>query len=86
MMEGWSFRQYINVLNQIISNLKRVDLKFKDGDKALISLNYLLTSATRENFITTLMWEKVTMDLEEIIDVLLGFRYRKKSNDESSQI
>jgi hypothetical protein len=36
MAEGSDFSQHINVFNQIIGDLKRVDVKFEDKDKALI--------------------------------------------------
>ncbi|KAL6341882.1 hypothetical protein AAG906_038127 [Vitis piasezkii] len=38
--------QHINVFNQIISDLKRVDVKFKNEDKALMLLNSLPASST----------------------------------------
>jgi hypothetical protein len=38
--------QHINVFNQIIGDLKRVDVKFEDKDKALMLLNSLQTSPT----------------------------------------
>jgi hypothetical protein len=41
MAEGSDLSQHINVFNQIIGNLKRVDVKFKDEDKALMLLNSL---------------------------------------------
>ncbi|KAJ9678859.1 hypothetical protein PVL29_020909 [Vitis rotundifolia] len=68
----------------IISDLKRIDVKFEDKDKALMLLNSLPASSTYENLVTTLMWGKETLDLEEIMSVLLGFNQRKKANDDSS--
>ena len=73
MAKGLDLSQHINVFNQIINDLKRIDVKFEDEDKALMSLNSLPTSSTYENLITTLMCEKETLDLEEITNVLLGF-------------
>jgi hypothetical protein len=46
--------QHFNVFNHVITNLKRVDVKFEDEDKALMLLNSLLTSTTYENLVTTL--------------------------------
>ncbi|KAJ9693431.1 hypothetical protein PVL29_012276 [Vitis rotundifolia] len=71
--------------DDIISGLKRIDVKFKDEDKALMLLNSLPASSTYENLITTLMWGKETLDWEEITSVLLRFNQRKKVNYESSQ-
>ena len=50
---------------------------------ALILLNSLPESYN--NLITTLMWEKETLELEEIIGALLSFNQRKKANDGSSK-
>ena len=60
-------------------------MKFEEEDKALMLLNSLLVSSTYENLVTTLMWGKETLDLEEITSALLGLNQRKKANDESSQ-
>jgi hypothetical protein len=54
MAEGSNLSQHINVFNKIIGNLKRVDVKFEDEDKALMLLNLLPTSSTYETLITTL--------------------------------
>ena len=72
------------MFNQITSDLKRIDVKFKDEDKALMLLNSLPASSTYENLVITLMWGKETLELEEITSVLLGFNQRKKANDENS--
>jgi hypothetical protein len=39
MAEGSNLSQHINMFNQIIDDLKRVDVKFEDEDKALMLLN-----------------------------------------------
>ena len=54
MVEGSDLSQHINVFNQIIGDLKMVDVKFEDEDKTLMLLNSLLTSSTYENLVTTL--------------------------------
>ncbi|KAG6670908.1 hypothetical protein I3843_Q029300 [Carya illinoinensis] len=64
---------------------QHVDVKFEDEDKALMLLNSLPNSPTYENLVTTLMWGKETLELEEITSALLGFHQRKKANDENSQ-
>jgi DNA (cytosine-5)-methyltransferase 1 len=55
MSEGSDLNQYINVFNHIVSNLKRVDVKFDNEDKALMLLNSLHASPMYENLVTTLM-------------------------------
>ena len=84
MMEGSDLSQHLNVFNQIISDLMRVDVKFEDEDKALMLLNSLPASPTYESLVTTLMWGKETLDLEEITSALLGFQMRKKASDEGT--
>jgi hypothetical protein len=54
MAEGSDLSQHINIFNKIISDLKRVDVKFEDEDKALMLLNSLPASTTYENLVTTL--------------------------------
>jgi hypothetical protein len=85
MAEGSNLSQHINVFNQIIDDLKRVDVKFEDEDKALILLNSLPTSSTYENLVTTLTLGKETLKLEDVTGVLLAFHRRKKNIDENSQ-
>ena len=85
MVEGSDLSQHINAFNQIISDLKRVDVKFEDEDKALMLLNSLLTSPMYENLVTTLTWGKETLELEDVTGALLAFHQRKKNIDENSQ-
>ena len=54
-MEGSNLSQHLNVFNQIIDDLMRVDVMFEDEDKALMLLNSLPVSPTHENLVTTLM-------------------------------
>ena len=54
--EGLVQDQHINVFNNIISDLNRVDVKCEEEDMALILLNSLPESY--ENLVTTLMWGK----------------------------
>jgi hypothetical protein len=52
--EGIDLNQYINVFNHIVSNLKRVNVKFNSENKTLILLNSH-ASSMYENLVTTLM-------------------------------
>ena len=82
MMEGSNLSQHLNMFNQIINNLRCVDVKFEDEDKTLMLLKSLMASPTYESLVTTLMWDKKALDLEEITGALLGFQMRKKASDE----
>ena len=59
MVEGSALDQHINVFNQIISDLNRVDVKFEEEDMALILLNS--PPESYDNLVTTLMWGKETL-------------------------
>jgi hypothetical protein len=73
MAEGSDLSQHINMFNQVTGNLKRVDVKFEDEDKVLMLLNSLPTSPTYENLVTTLTWQKETLELEDVTGALLAF-------------
>ncbi|XP_057958629.1 uncharacterized protein LOC131151402 [Malania oleifera] len=49
MVEGLDMNQHVNLFNQTISDLKRVDVKFEDGEKGLMLLNSLPTIKSRDN-------------------------------------
>jgi hypothetical protein len=49
------------MFNQVIDDLKRVDVKFEDKDKAY------------ENLLITLTWGKESLELEDVIGALLTF-------------
>ena len=83
MEKGLTLDQHINTFNKIISDLNRVDVKFKEEDMALILLNYIPESY--DNLVTTLKLGKETLELEEITGVLLFFNKRKKASHGDSQ-
>jgi hypothetical protein len=56
MTKGADLRQHINMFKQIISNMLRIDIKFKDEDKTMMLLTSLL--ASYEHLVTTLLYEK----------------------------
>ena len=53
MVEGSTLHQHINVFNQIVSDLNRVNVKFDEEDMVLMVLNSLLESY--DNLVNTLM-------------------------------
>ena len=52
MTKGSDLSQHLNMFNQIISDLMRVDVKFEDEDKTLMLLNSLPASPTYEILVT----------------------------------
>ena len=83
MAKGSDLSQHINMFNHIISDLKRIDVKFEDEDKALMLLNSLSASSTYENLVTTLMWGKETQG-EGLVAKSNQERGRNKLQSESS--
>ena len=82
MAEGSALDQHVNVFNQVISDLNRVDVKFEEEDMTLILLNSLLDSY--DNLVTTLIWGKETLELEKITMALLAFNQMRKASDGNS--
>uniref|UniRef100_A0A2N9G8M7 CCHC-type domain-containing protein n=1 Tax=Fagus sylvatica TaxID=28930 RepID=A0A2N9G8M7_FAGSY len=83
MTEGADLRQHINTFKQIISDMLRIDIKFEDEDKAMMLLTSL--PASYEHLVTTLLYGKETLELEEVSGALLDHYQRKyKDSVESS--
>jgi hypothetical protein len=78
--------RHLSVFNQVISNLKRVDVKFEDEDKALMLLNSLPASTTYENLVTTLTWGKESLELEDVTGVKDLKRVDVKFEDEDKAL
>ncbi|KAE8673710.1 hypothetical protein F3Y22_tig00111774pilonHSYRG00047 [Hibiscus syriacus] len=75
--------QHMNVFNQIVSDLARLDVKIEDEDRAMILLCSLPPSC--EHMVTTLTYGKETINVEEITAALLAHNQRKKNAGENSQ-
>uniref|UniRef100_A0A2N9H0H2 Integrase catalytic domain-containing protein n=1 Tax=Fagus sylvatica TaxID=28930 RepID=A0A2N9H0H2_FAGSY len=83
MTEGADLRQHINTFKQIISDMLRIDIKFEDEDKAMMLLTSL--PASYKHLVTTLLYGKETLELEEVSGALLDHYQRKhKDSAESS--
>jgi hypothetical protein len=83
MTEGADLRQHINTFKQIISDMLRIDIKFEDEDKAMMLLTSLPTSY--EHLVTTLLYGKETLELEEVSGALLDhYQWKHKDSAESS--
>ncbi|KAL9270861.1 Retrovirus-related Pol polyprotein from transposon TNT 1-94-like protein [Drosera capensis] len=79
MTEGSDLIQHINTFNQTISDLLRIDVKFDEEDQALMLLCSLPDSM--ETLVTTLLWGKETLVLEEVTAALLAFNQRKQQTE-----
>ncbi|KAL0440383.1 UNVERIFIED_CONTAM: Retrovirus-related Pol polyprotein from transposon TNT 1-94 [Sesamum latifolium] len=72
----------MNVFNQIITNLARLDVSTEDEDRAMIMLCSLPFSY--EHIMTTLTYGKEIIKVDEITSVLLAHNQRKQNAGESS--
>ena len=70
MQEGLNLAQHVNIFNQIIIDLVRVNVKIEDKDKAIILLCSSLPSY--EHLVITLTYGKKSIGLEEITTALLA--------------
>ncbi|KAL0396276.1 UNVERIFIED_CONTAM: Retrovirus-related Pol polyprotein from transposon TNT 1-94 [Sesamum calycinum] len=82
MLEGSDLAHHVNVFNQIITYLPRLDVSIENEDKAIISLCSLPFSY--KHLVTTLTYGKETIKVEEITAALLAFNQQKQNIRESS--
>lgn len=76
-------QQDVNVFNQIISDLAKLEVKIEDEDKACILLCSLHSSY--KHLVTTLTYKKNSMSLESIQDALMSHSQRRQNAVRSSQ-
>jgi len=80
MKEGAVVLKHLNFFNKVISELLTIDVKIDEEDKALILLSFLLESY--DHIITTILYGKETLILEEVTSTLLSNEIRKRPNQE----
>ena len=78
MQEGSDIAEHINVFNQLIADLRKVDVKIDDEDRAIILLCSL--PGSYEHLVTTLTYGKEDVKVDEIVTALLGYEQRRKNN------
>ena len=78
MQEGSDLAEHINVFNQLITDLGKVDMKIDEEDRAIILLCSL--PGSYEHLVTTLTYGKEDVKVDEIVTVLLGHEQRRKNN------
>ena len=80
MNERTTVLEYLNFFNKVINELLAVDVKIDEGDKALIFLSSLPQSY--DHIVTTMLYGKETLILEEVTSTLSYNEIRKISNQE----
>ena len=78
MQEGPDLAEHINVFNQLIAGLGKVNEKIDEEDSAIILLCSL--SGSYEHLVTTLTYGKEDVKVDEIVTTLLGHEQRRKNN------
>ena len=77
MNEGTTVLEHLNFFNKVISELLAVDVMIDEEDKTLILLSSL--SEIYDHIVTTILYGKKTLILEEIMSTLLSNEIRKKT-------
>ena len=70
MQEGSDLAEHINIFTQLIDDLRKVDVKIDDEDRAIILLCSL--PGSYEHLVTTLTYGKYDVKLDKIVTALLG--------------
>ena len=78
--ERTTMLEHLNFFNKIISELLTVDIKIDEEDKAFILLSSLPQSY--DHVVTTMLYGKETLILEEVTSTLFSNEIRKRPNQE----
>jgi len=78
MQAGSDLAEHINISNQLIDDLRKVDVKIDDEDRAIILLCSLPESY--EHLVTTLTYGKKDVKVDEIVTALLAHEQRRKNS------
>ena len=84
MQEGSDLAEHVNVFNQLVADLGKVDVKIEDEDMAIVLLCSLPDSY--DHLVTTLTYGKEKVQVDDVVSTLLSHEQRKKNNslEESS--
>ena len=82
MKESSDLLEHLNTFNMLNTQLSSFGVNYKDKDKALLLL--VLLPASFDHLVTTLMYGKETIVLEEVTSALLS-HIKMKQDDDGSQ-
>ena len=77
MSEGGKLLEHMNVFNKLISQLRSMDVKVDEEDQAFLLLSSLPKSY--DHLVTTILYGKDTLKMEEVKTTLLYNETRNKS-------
>lgn len=83
MRKSISLKVHLDEFNKITMDLKNIDVKIDDEHQAIIVLCSL--PASYEHFITTLLYGKDTISMEDVKASLLSWELRKKVSREKGE-
>src|SRR5436190_15575856 len=78
MKEGTPILQHLNLFNKIVSDLLVLEVKLEEEDKAFLLLGSLPPSY--DHLVTTIMYGKKTLELEDVRVVLINNETMKKTD------
>jgi len=78
MKEGTSILQYVNAFNRILSDLLTLEVKLEEEDKTLLLFSSL--SSSYDHLVTTIMYGKEILKLEDVRQMLQNNELTKKTD------
>ena len=78
MKESMPIVQHLNAFNRIISDLLALKVKLEEEDKTFLLLSFPLSSYN--HLATTIMYDKETLELENVRQMLQNNELIKKTN------
>ncbi|KAK8966007.1 hypothetical protein KSP40_PGU019629 [Platanthera guangdongensis] len=83
MSEGTQLLNHMNVFNKLVSQLRSMDVKVEEEDRALLLLSSLPRSF--DHLVTTMLYGKDTLKMEEMVTLLLSNEKRSSSVSSASE-
>ncbi|GFY95273.1 hypothetical protein Acr_10g0006580 [Actinidia rufa] len=89
MIEGANITDHLDEFNQLLTKLDAIDAEIKEEDKAILLLVSLPPSYEHQNHYhmnnrTTLMYEKYTLKLDEVVATLISHASMRKESENIS--
>jgi hypothetical protein len=78
MQEGSDLAEHVNVFNQLVADLGKVDVKIGDNDMAIVLLCSLPDSY--DHLVTTLTYGMKKVQVDDVVATLLSHEQRRKNN------
>ncbi|KAK8916497.1 hypothetical protein KSP39_PZI022667 [Platanthera zijinensis] len=83
MSDGAQLLDHLNVFNKLVSQLRNMDVKVEEEDQTLLLLSSLPRSF--DHLVTTILYGKDTLKMEEVVTMLLSNEKRSSSGLSASE-